>query len=297
MFDQRNQQFQTIILSSSVMFSALSTVIIQGPLNPSASSNLVILYSFSSSMSFALLFMSIVLCIETISRASKFMYARARKQTLNLKNAIVMSQNAIIKLRADKLAADLTEETSGADGEEIEREWAAHEATVYKFLQERENINKLSAEESYAGAGGEEDRPSSGGLMSGLRRELINPGRMSFERFWKERCAVWGDLAIFLFYTGSISFMLAVMCFMWSQFGITYASRAGAQAALILLALGLIAGLFVVIGLRREQIQELVENVPVMRPVGVGTTGMFSSHRASHQNGSGSASSPAVRPP
>jgi hypothetical protein len=29
MFDQRNQQFQTILLASSVMFSALSTVIIQ----------------------------------------------------------------------------------------------------------------------------------------------------------------------------------------------------------------------------------------------------------------------------
>ena len=30
MFDQRNQSFQTVILSASVMFSSLSTVIIQG---------------------------------------------------------------------------------------------------------------------------------------------------------------------------------------------------------------------------------------------------------------------------
>ena len=85
MFDQRNQQFQTIILSSSVMFAALSTVIIQGPLNQNASVFLLVSYSLSTSLSFAFLFLTLLLCIEIINRASTFMYKRARKQTEQLK--------------------------------------------------------------------------------------------------------------------------------------------------------------------------------------------------------------------
>ena len=107
MFDQRNQQFQTIILSSSVMFSALSTVIIQGPLSKEASSFLLISYSLSSALSFAILFLSIVICIEIISRASRFMYERAKNQTGQLKDAIKESNRMVKKLRRHGLQEGL----------------------------------------------------------------------------------------------------------------------------------------------------------------------------------------------
>ena len=88
MFDQRNQSFQSIILSSSVMFAALSTVIIQGFLPPNSSEAIFIAYALTCSLSFAFLFLSVVLSIEVILRASSFMYHRARRHTLDLREAI-----------------------------------------------------------------------------------------------------------------------------------------------------------------------------------------------------------------
>ena len=55
MFDQRNQAFQTIILSSSVMFSALSTVIVQGYLDSNTNHIYAACYAASSAISFACL--------------------------------------------------------------------------------------------------------------------------------------------------------------------------------------------------------------------------------------------------
>ena len=88
MFDQRNQSFQSIILSSSVMFASLSTVIIQGFLPPNSSEAIFVAYALTCSLSFAFLFLSVVLSIEVILRASSFMYHRARRHTLDLREAI-----------------------------------------------------------------------------------------------------------------------------------------------------------------------------------------------------------------
>jgi hypothetical protein len=64
MFDQRNQGLQTIILASSVMFSALCTVIVQGYLPTNAAHVIFVLYAAFSTLSFLFLFLSIVICIE-----------------------------------------------------------------------------------------------------------------------------------------------------------------------------------------------------------------------------------------
>lgn len=88
MFDQRNQQFQTIILAASVMFSALSTVIIQGILPPNSGSFIVIAYGLTSSLSFAFLFLCMVLCIKVVKRASDLMYRRANAHTKAIHDAM-----------------------------------------------------------------------------------------------------------------------------------------------------------------------------------------------------------------
>eukprot|EP00596_Hydrurales_sp_CCMP1899_P002271 CAMPEP_0119041198 /NCGR_PEP_ID=MMETSP1177-20130426/11384_1 /TAXON_ID=2985 /ORGANISM="Ochromonas sp, Strain CCMP1899" /LENGTH=507 /DNA_ID=CAMNT_0007007049 /DNA_START=70 /DNA_END=1593 /DNA_ORIENTATION=- len=99
MFDQRNQSFQTVILSASVMFSSLSTVIIQGFLPTNADEFLFVSYALTSALSFAFLFLSIVLCIEVILRASSFMYNRARKQTTQLREAIQKTKLMMKRIR------------------------------------------------------------------------------------------------------------------------------------------------------------------------------------------------------
>ena len=80
MYDSRNQQLQTIIVASSVMFAALSTVIIQGVLPQGTTSTylwVTVTMGVSGGLSFTMLFLSIVYCVEILMKASKFMIKRA----------------------------------------------------------------------------------------------------------------------------------------------------------------------------------------------------------------------------
>jgi hypothetical protein len=86
MFDQKNQQYQTVIVSASVMFSALSTVIIQGIIPINSHDLIFIAYSITTSLSFGSLFLSLVICIEIISDASEFMFYKSKKLSENLRN-------------------------------------------------------------------------------------------------------------------------------------------------------------------------------------------------------------------
>mmetsp|Transcript_26932 Transcript_26932/g.59608 ORF Transcript_26932/g.59608 Transcript_26932/m.59608 type:complete len:611 (-) Transcript_26932:210-2042(-) len=101
MFDQRNQSFQTIILASSVMFAALSSIIVDGTLPVDTNAWLMVSYGLTSSLSFAFLFLSIVFCIELVIRTSQFMYKRGKAHTESLKSAIKDTKLMMRELRGD----------------------------------------------------------------------------------------------------------------------------------------------------------------------------------------------------
>eukprot|EP01041_Mallomonas_annulata_P008707 gene8707-17992_t len=82
MYDQRNAEFQTLIISATVMFSGLSSVIVQGYLpGPSVTDPFIYIYM---SVSF---------------RSSKFMYARANKQSQRVTSVIDKSVDLMRQLR------------------------------------------------------------------------------------------------------------------------------------------------------------------------------------------------------
>jgi len=78
MFDQNNQQLQTLILSASVMVTALTTLLIQGIIPSGTNYAVTVMFGISCGFSFALLFTTVVLCIETLRIASDFMVRRAK---------------------------------------------------------------------------------------------------------------------------------------------------------------------------------------------------------------------------
>lgn len=250
MFDQRNQSFQTIILSASVMFSSLATVIIQGFLPDHADTFLYVAYAFTCSFSFLFLFLSIVLCIEVILRASSFMYKRANQHTLQLKESIKKAKEMMDEIRSGshEVDASITEPENtqhntaagggaggsggGAikhsrrniadlDGAALKEEWETHEEKVHQFLQERERINENAH-------------------MFGT----------SFEDFYKRHCKLWGDLAIFSFYAGTSFLLLAIMVYMWGEFDVTYDSLVGAVIAVVFIGVALVWGLSLAISMR-----------------------------------------------
>ena len=202
MFDQRNQQYQTIILSSSVMFAALSTVIIQGILPSGSSPAICIAYAVTTSLSFAFLFICIVLCIEIISKASHFMYGKSKDHTDNLSEAIENTKAEMEKI--------MKNEASSSNSDEKER-WKTHGELIRDMLDKREEINRKVAYQKEAKEGQKPFEP--------------------FEDFWNKSCKIWGRIAILFFYVGTYNLLLAIGLFMGTYFFYKYDSFAGAIIA------------------------------------------------------------------
>lgn len=254
MFDQRNQSFQTIILASTVMFSALSNVIVQGTIPSDSGDFLLIAYSLTSSLSFFFLFICVVLCIELVIRISTFMYRRGKVHSNSLQSAINDTKIMMKALRGESSSSDpirtdslqssrfhndrlsvssLNSENncssrSGASRRniikmgknEIDDEFEKHEPEIRRYLSQRQKINQVEQHE--------------------------------FKRFWDESCEFWWMLAIWFFYGGSLNLLLALMVFMWAEFVIYYNCILGAIIGVVLLGFILIVGVLIVFIMRRK---------------------------------------------
>jgi hypothetical protein len=230
MFDQRNQQMQTIILASSVMFSALSTVIIQGYLPTDDSlptlQSYYILYSLSGSLSFAFLFLSITICIEIIMKSSKFMYRRSRDQAKNLADAINEAKDVITELKdtAFSPTSDTTKSprvfVASMNQEQLNVGWERHEKKVQKLLKAREVIIENAVKQFI-------------NLEEGKDPE-------TFSVFWERNCRAWADLATLFFYLGTLCLLLAVMVFAGCAFYDTYSSIASMGVSIAIIGLAIV---------------------------------------------------------
>ncbi len=250
MFDQRNQSFQTIILASSVMFTALSTAIIDGMIPYDASHYFIIGYALTSSLSFAFLFLCVVVCIELVLRASSFMYRRAHKHTESLRDAIEKTKVMMKRMRSRKpyrvdnesrgssrdvavddiATSDNRRSIVQMEDTALEHEWSKHESEIQGYLSQRELIN-----DSCAVVANSDDSASN---------------KKSFQQFWNESCKFWAELAILFFYAGTLNLLLSIMIFMWTQFFMEYNSMIAGVLAVSLISLSLVIGISAVVLLR-----------------------------------------------
>ena len=289
MFDQRNQSFQTIILASSVMFSALSSVIVEGTLPTNATEFLLIAYSLTSALSFAFLFLCIVFSMELVMRTSLFMYRRANKHTRTLRSAIEDTKRMMKRLRGE---ASYLERGNDLTSTQNLFSVGAVAGTATGGLDSVTNRNRASAgNNSSTGSVRYTAPPKLRRAISKMdpddveeewlrheeeirgylkQREEINDRtsidlgshkRRSFKDFWIESCKFWWDLAILFFYAGSLNLLLAIMIFMWGQFLLSYNSLVGAIIAVSLIGLVLVTGISTVIVMRHQTLSRNMNNI------------------------------------
>ena len=271
MFDQRNQSFQTIILSSSVMFSALTTVIVQGFLPGRSGNFLFIAYALTSSLSFAFLFLCIVICIEVIMRASSFMYDRANKHTKQLSEAIKKTKEMMRNLRrdAEATAAASPNGTSNISSK-INNNTLGGSSSTETAAPAFPTILKLTRGDTTDSTINYRKRPGISSMdtqalerewrnhESEVQRYLLERGQIndrtvpkkSFQQFWEESCHFWAYIAILFFYAGSLNLLLAIMIYMWAEFLLNYSSLVGAIIAVTLVGLSVVMGMVIVVVLR-----------------------------------------------
>jgi len=119
MFDQRNQQLQTIIVASSLMMTGCITLLITGVLPDGNAEELTIAFALMTGSSFACLFVAIVLCIETLRLASRFMYNRAKADNLQNKKQVANGEKVIKTISSRKFDPGSEPETSGKTRHEL----------------------------------------------------------------------------------------------------------------------------------------------------------------------------------
>jgi hypothetical protein len=216
-YDQRNQQLQALILSCTVMFAALSTIMVQGYLRGSSPNPLVISFSLCNGLSFACLVGCLVLCIEILGLTSRFMICKASYQSQSLWDARENTKFIFEKLGAKDFnikpgkKSDTGFKNIARVGEEdIERLWKELEAGSSRILNDRQKLIGRMVESE------------------------------SFDNFWRNHCDRDRVHAVVLFYMGTIFMLFSIICYNISQFYIGYHSVAGACAGSIIIFLSLI---------------------------------------------------------
>lgn len=281
MFDQRNQNFQTIILASSVMFTALSTAIIDGMIPYDAPNYFVVSYALTSSMSFAFLFLCVVVCIELVLRASSFMYCRAQNHAQSLRKAISKTKTMMEELRNRKQSVESKKEGAFVSDESSSSSSTAEDLSTSRkrTCEGLENNSSIMSEKpqlkrSIVSMGQDALdnvwRQHENDIQTYMQeRENIhdacavvehsndsNSSKKSFQQFWDESCKYWSELAILFFYAGTLNLLLSIMIFMWTQFFMEYKSVIAAIISVSLISLSLVIGISAIILLRIFSRQE-----------------------------------------
>lgn len=321
MFDQRNQSFQTIILAASVMFTALSTAIVDGNLDEKTPSFLIIAYALSSSLSFAFLFLCVVVCIEIVMRASSFMYRRAHKHTESLRDAIEKTKVMMRKMRHRAVSRPNAVRGPVRTGESMEQEEVKSPVDLSPTSEQDETLYGMSCKELGSGSSGgkkvfgraiavmdeelleEEWRKHEHEIQNYLEeREKINDscavmnnsdeansGKKSFQQFWRESCKLWAELAILFFYGGTVNLLVSIIIYMWTTFFLQYNSLVAAAIAVSLVSFSLVSGIAAVIVLRMVQNKQNSSDASSMAPSGLSRESSFqlSMDEGSTRRGSG----------
>ena len=257
MFDQRNQQFSTILLATTIMLSALVCCLAQGvlPHNKNLHPFVYYLYSISTSISVACLFICLVFCVEVMWRASKFMYKRSKYHTGYLAKAIKKTKDMMSAIRgvksraakhspsnpANRMGRDVVEEIdkrrawrrniSNMSGHDVEKEFVGHETETSLYHTNREAMIDQSAFMVTA---------DDGSMVESK----------SFERFWQQSCSFYGNVAVLSFYAGSAALFFANVTFMWAVNLYKYQSLESAQLCAVVILGSLILTMVLLIYIR-----------------------------------------------
>ena len=232
------------------------------------------------------MFLSIVLCVEVLLRASNFMYNRATNHTTQLREAILKTKMMMKKIRVGEAEAPevMWEPTTAeknysqsSEAKKIDRNYKkssvevdnshrnhfdqmANDGSLHKHSEGSRQIAAMEEHElqfewerheaevhKYL-----EEREKINDQTSVLVSADADSSRMSFEQFWRECCKLWGDIAILFFYAGTANLLLAIMIYMWAEFFINYQNLIGAIISVLVIGISIIVGIALYFFLRQN---------------------------------------------
>jgi len=248
MYEQRNAQFQTIIVSSTVMFAALCTVIIEGALPTNAGAVVENTMALSAGLSFAFLFLSIVLSLKVVIRATRFMYKRSHVNNETARSLFRKTKEVLGKMREIRNLSQ-TQTTSEA----IDRRFETHFKHIQRWMEEREDIlDQLFP----GGVASPEDSaqcaprpPSIHKTVNQVWKSLRGGGgtsfpyETSFAEYWVAHCKKLSTSALRMFYLGTALLLVAIAVFVYAKFRYVYTNSSAGLITASCIGISLVIGL------------------------------------------------------
>lgn len=238
MVDQRNQQFQTILIAGTIMLGATIGVLFQAPLPQTSDDYIVGVYATSIAASIMLLFISVGLCVKVISLVSRYMY-RYSERNMNYvrrasKEALIVMRSILYGLDVDKNGKcnsnqyAKSRKFSTMDNNTLHSTWMEHEKNVKKYLDMRNELN-----DNFLNDSGDVDEKS-----GDFKR---------FNRFWEKHCKTSGRFAYVCFYAGTICMLVSVITFMYAVFDKQFENLIAGYISIAVIGASLVACCAIVI--------------------------------------------------
>lgn len=219
-----------------VMFAALSTVMIEGVLPDDSTDFLFYLFAITCGISFSSLFLTIVICVETLLTASKFMVSRTQMLNDGLNSSIesikMLMQTLDCPSNWKKIIPKLRTFLADIKNDENVNEFKAELHSIGKRNskkrsdkgKEKETISQLPKDQINETFN---DAQTIVRLLHEVRPKInssymVNNDKQTFEIFWRDTCSDSSRLAINCFYLGTLFMLFAAMVFLYSQFTYTY---------------------------------------------------------------------------
>eukprot|EP01039_Chlorochromonas_danica_P004844 gene4844-5311_t len=269
MIDQRNQQYQTILIASTMMFTALISILYQGGLPSNSQPYLKICYALFNSLSLVLLLLAIALCALIVKNVTSFMLKRSKDGKRHLSQAIKHTKKIRDDVKMMGLASSIDRQHCREAAESKE---SLHATDHPQQQQQQSPAGKMSPTRTSGGSGNahhlvdlkEEDIEQVWRGHEAFIQELLSKRAeivahkeqylivdRAFELYWASHCKGLAEVSLIVFYLGTAFMLVVTFIFTGAQFAFEYHSMTASLASVIILGSSILMGLGVVFYLRK----------------------------------------------
>lgn len=261
MYRQRDSQFQTVMISATVMMGVTAAIIVEGTLPDGSPEWLEISLATFSGFAFSMFVCTIIIAMKVLTKVSRFMYLKAYDQSRGVDHMLRHTDRSLAKIyqsitrydgdddEEEAAAADGRSEAATDDehkGEEIRRHrtYVAKKAlgpyghVLEEILADQRKFHELLLRQHDNTA---------------VRRELAKVTG-SFEDYWKTECSGYSRVVHGAFAIGTGALLVSAALYVYGKYVIQYNSIPGAIAFCSMIGIAFAVGAVIVVDIAERKI-------------------------------------------
>ena len=231
------------------MFAAMSTIIIQGLIPSHTIGCWKVIYAVSNGLAFGALLLSLVICIEILSLASRFMIFKAKLHANMLGKARRNTKKFFDQIQEKNFSRQkIDEETKSASPQEISSKQPEEETKEYVSIASA-GITATAINEIW------DHIEADATTMLADRRLLVNSlvTAVTFDAYWESTCSIYFRFAVGAFYFGTIFMLISTMIFFYFLMEDSFKNKTSAIIGSVFIGLSIFQSLRIVRSIKRKE--------------------------------------------